>query len=171
MQLKPGESLNLPDNLRDELSKSVGQIYSENSIYDLLKNKDVIAVGDETTLTMLRNGLMPRLSIFDLKTKRKIIGQDIINNFNHRLIVTNPQGKLSYYLINSIKIALNKKIPAIQVIGEEDLASLACISLANNGVIIIYGIPNMGLSIIEVNDEIKKLTNEILEKMVIENGD
>lgn len=170
MQLKPGESLKLPDSIREELSKPVGSIHQENELKDILKNKEIISIGDETTLTMFRLGITPGLSIFDLKTKRKIIKEDILKNFAHRLIVTNPQGYITYYLFAGVRLALERHIPAIQVIGEEDLASLVCISIVNNGVTIIYGIPNMGLNIIEVDDEIKNRTNNVLEKMVIENG-
>ncbi len=170
MQLKPGEYLRLPDELREELSKPVGSVYKENELKPILTGKKVISIGDETTLTLFRVGIIPYLSVFDLKTKRKIITEDILKNFKHRIIVTNPQGYLTYYLFSAIKIAMEKNIPAIQVIGEEDLASLVCISMANNGVIIIYGIPNMGLNVIEVNDEIKNRTNNVLEKMVVENG-
>ncbi len=170
MQLKPGESLILPEELRENLSKPVGKIYNDENIYKILKDKEVIAVGDETTLTMIKLKIKTKLSIFDLKTKRMQISDDLLNNFPHRIIVSNDQGKITYYLINAIKISLEKNIPAIQVIGEEDLASLVCITMVPNGVIIIYGIPNMGITVIEVNDDIKKITNDIISKMVIENG-
>lgn len=170
MQLKPGESLRLPEFLREELSKPVGKIYNENELKDILKNKKVISIGDETTLTMLRLGIKTLLSIFDLKTKRRILSYDIIDNFSHRLIVTNPPGYITYEMFQSVKYALDNGINAIQVIGEEDLASLVCIEILDYGVTIIYGIPNMGLGLIEIDENIKNRTEEVLNKMVIENG-
>lgn len=171
MQLRQGERLRLPDHLRDELSKPAGDVISDKDIpYFLKEGNPVVCVGDETTLTIIRLGINPVLSIFDLKSKRKRYFNELTDFFRHRIIVRNPPGYITYDLFKSIRYALDNSVPAVQVVGEEDLASLVCINHVELGVTIIYGIPNMGLALIRVDKDIKKRTEDIIEKMVIENG-
>ncbi|MEM0502215.1 MAG: DUF359 domain-containing protein [Thermoplasmata archaeon] len=171
MQLKQGERLKLPFEYREELSRPVGKVYSEEEILKEIKNEEkIITVGDETTITLLKHDVRPLLSIFDLKSQRIKIGDEILKNFKSRIIVKNPPGYITYDLYRAIKYALENKIEAIQVVGEEDLASLVCISLADDGVTIIYGIPNMGLGLIRAESEIRLRVEKIFEKMVMEYG-
>ncbi|MCI4435095.1 MAG: DUF359 domain-containing protein [Thermoplasmata archaeon] len=171
MQLKQGERLRLPDYLRDELSKPVGKVLSGNELSKMVEDETkLICVGDETTETVIHLGIKPKLSIFDLKSRRIRFHEKLLNVFKHRIIVKNPPGYITYDLFRSIKYSLENSVPAIQVVGEEDLASLVCIFYAQLGVTIIYGIPNMGLALIKVDENIKKRTEEIFEKMVIEDG-
>ena len=55
----------------------------------------------------------------------------------------------------------------IVVEGEEDLASLVCVSLAPDGTNVIYGIPFKGLMLLTVDAQIRECVNEILKKMEI----
>ncbi|MGC8585638.1 MAG: GTP-dependent dephospho-CoA kinase family protein [Thermoplasmata archaeon] len=167
MQLKPDECYYLPDELRDELSKAQGKVYTR--IEDILNdysNRRIVTVGDFVTYLFLDFKLIPFLSIFDLKTKRKVSENKLLDFFHHRLVVYNPPGCITYSLINSIIYAANEGINAIQVVGEEDLASLISIILLDN-VIIIYGIPNIGMSIIETNEIWKNKAQKIIDRMVI----
>ncbi len=171
MQLKQGERLKLPLELREELSRPAGDVFTGEEILKKITGVDkIISVGDETTMTLLKAGIRPLLSIFDLKSKRMKIGDEILKNFKNRLIIKNPQGYITYDLFKGIKYALENCIEAIQVVGEEDLASLVCIYLAEEGAIIIYGIPNMGLALLKVEKNIKERVEKIMEKMVVEYG-
>ncbi len=171
MQLKQGERLRLPENLREELSLPVGPVYNENEVLKIIKGKKVISIGDETTLTLLKHNFDPMLAIFDLKTKReKIDSRRLVNHFKEKLIVENPPGYITYELWNAVKIAIENKEKAILVVGEEDMASIPSIYHSKDGVIIIYGIPNKGLNIIEVGKGIKEKVKNLLKMMVREYG-
>ncbi len=171
MQLKQGERLKLPENLRGELSVPVGSVYNENDAMRIIEKKNVISIGDQTTLTLIKNNFEPMLAIFDLKTKReKIDSKRLMNHFREKIIVENPPGYITYELWNGVKIALENKDRAILVVGEEDMASIPSIYHSNEGVIIIYGIPNKGLNIIEVGKEIKEKVKNLLKMMVREYG-
>jgi uncharacterized protein (UPF0218 family) len=72
-------------------------------------------------------------------------------------------------LWNAIKKAFDEpRHIRIVVDGEEDLASLACISLSRENTTVIYGIPNRGASIHHVDSKLKDMVNEALDKMRIE---
>ncbi|MGC8996218.1 MAG: DUF359 domain-containing protein [Thermoplasmata archaeon] len=171
MPLKPGECYYLQDELRTEIQKNNGKIY--NDIEDVLneyKNEKIVSIGDYVTYSFINKNFKPYLSIFDLKTKRKFKFDDLLEFFKHRLIVFNPPGCITYYLIDAINYATKNNIDAIQVVGEEDLATLISILLFDNSIIIIYGIPDIGMSIIEINEEWKNKAKSVIERMVIKNG-
>jgi len=171
MQLRQGERLKLPENLRYELSVPVGPVYNENDAMKIIEKRKVISIGDETTLTLIKNNFEPMLAIFDLKTKRESIDSRILmKHFKEKIVVENPPGYITYDLWSVVKNALENKDRAILVVGEEDMASIPSIYHSKDGVIIIYGIPNKGLSIIEVGKDIKERVKNLLKMMVREYG-
>jgi len=171
MQLRQGERLKLPENLRFELSVPVGPVYNENDAMKIIEKRYVISIGDETTLTLIKNNFEPMLAIFDLKTKRESIDSKILmNHFKEKIVVENPPGCITYDLWNGVKMALENKDRAILVVGEEDMASIPSIYHSRDGVIIIYGIPNKGLNIIEVGKDIREKVKNLLKMMVREYG-
>ncbi len=54
----------------------------------------------------------------------------------------------------------------IFVDGEEDLITLAVITTAPNGTLVVYGQPGEGMVFVEVDDDIKDKVNNFLEEMV-----
>ncbi|MCK4444636.1 MAG: GTP-dependent dephospho-CoA kinase family protein, partial [Thermoplasmata archaeon] len=80
--------------------------------------------------------------------------------------VLNPAGSITRGLWSTIYETLpsDRKV-RIEVEGEEDLAALPCISLADNGSQVAYGLPDQGLVLVEVNDESKNRVRRILERM------
>ena len=66
----------LQENLRSELKKPIGDLYSSlDKVEDFLKSKYkqelLISVGDVTTHNLLKVGLIPHLGIFDNIVERK----------------------------------------------------------------------------------------------------
>ena len=53
----------------------------------------------------------------------------------------------------------------IEVDGEEDLAALPSIYLAEDGTNILYGIPERGMALVVANKKNKKIVSEFLNKM------
>ena len=66
----------ISSSLKKELRKPFGKIYSsaEDLINDYPRLK-IIAVGDQSVLSILRTGKTPYVSVFDFKTLRKRIPQ------------------------------------------------------------------------------------------------
>ena len=58
----------------------------------------------------------------------------------------------------------NEKIK-IEVEGEEDLAALVAIATAPDGAHVIYGLPQRGLMVVEVNDDTRQLATAAVKRM------
>ena len=100
----------LPDFLRDELKKPLGQIVNEEELLELLKNeKYIVSVGDQVTYTLLKNNIIPIFCIIDYSIKRKHCSKEVINMLKsfgkENICIKNPPGIISYDLWNSIKNA------------------------------------------------------------------
>lgn len=162
----------LNDRLRKELSRPLGEIFSEERVLHFIsdrlskKNYRIIAIGDETGRFLSENKIVPSIWIYDGKIRRKKI--------KHRIpfpthIVENPRSSITEELCAAIDSALsvksqNKKI-RIFVKGEEDLASLYVIYKAKDS-LILYGQPNKGIVAITANNRIRRKAKTILDAMV-----
>ena len=162
----------LRPEMTQELKDTNDRIY-KNAPAKLSDAKCIITVGDVCTIKIYEQARMPDLSIIDFKTKRnrplsleqknimKQIGKKIVN-------VNNNAGTISDELWNAIEIAISDDVKTrIVVEGEEDLATLAAISLANLGAKVIYGMPDKGMVVVDVNQRSKKRANDFLERMLV----
>jgi len=83
------------------------------------------------------------------------------------LHVKNPAGGITSEAFNAIKDALtSKKKTKIFVEGEEDLLILAAINQAPMGTYVLYGQPDEGAVLVEVNAKTKDLVEKIFAEMV-----
>jgi uncharacterized protein (UPF0218 family) len=163
----------LPDNLRDLLKTQIGKLVDEKTLIDLLKKEEfIISIGDQVTYTLLKYDIEPVFCVVDFKTRRGICSDEVknlIKSFGKKVVVVeNPKGCISDDLWNVIKYAfedLEKGALRIEVIGEEDLASLVAIFLAPSDVTIIYGLPNKGVLVVKPTKENKGKAKEVLDKM------
>jgi len=166
----------LPKNLRDEMRRQIGKFFQdEKSLVDFLKKKKdglLVSIGDIVTLTLYKHGIKPNICIVDFKTKRGECSKkekEILLSVGEKVFkVKNPPGILSEELWDSIgksyEIA-EKGSVRIEIDGEDDLAALPAIYLAPVGTTIIYGMPDKGISLIEVNLENKKQVEDVLKNM------
>jgi hypothetical protein len=170
MELKKGESLVLPDWLRPALAGKFGDILSEEEVTERLKNSktNIISIGDQVTATLLRHGIEPNLAIFDLKIHREPVkNSKLPGHYKDRLRVKNPQKEITYELWYAISKSINKKKKAIQVDGEEDLSAMVCGYLADEGTVVLYGMPNTGISFVLIDKDIKSKIEKLLNQMEI----
>ena len=142
--------------MAQELKDTTNRIYQNAPAG--LNAEYIITVGDICTIKINEQVRMPDLSIVDFKTK---IGEKIVN-------VNNNAGTISDELWNAIKVAISDNVKTrIVVEGEEDLATLAAISLADLGAKVIYGMPDKGMVVVDVNQRSKKRANSFLERMLV----
>ncbi|MHB1439769.1 MAG: DUF359 domain-containing protein [Cuniculiplasma sp.] len=114
---------------------------------------------------MDKNRIEPKIMVFDLLTKR---GERTYPDRPGSLVVENPQGVITGRLIKTIEEGINgNKNVKIRIIGEEDLAVLPIIFYAPVNSLVVYGIPDTGTGSIRVDEKVKKLTEEIIEKMEV----
>jgi hypothetical protein len=163
----------LKPEMAEELRDTNSKIYQESP--DFLKESDcIITIGDICTIRIFEEIREPNLCVIDMKTKRNInldssqmskmaeIGQKKIN-------AVNKPGTISIELWKSIKEGLKSRLNTkIIVDGEEDLATLAAISMADFGAKVIYGMPDRGMVVVDVNQQEKKRANSFLKRMLVD---
>jgi uncharacterized protein (UPF0218 family) len=151
----------LPEELREKLKKPFGKVYK--TLPDI--DGDIVTVGDIVTKTVIENNIIPKLSIFDLKTKRNIPVE--INHIFKKIIkIKNPAGCISDEAIESIKYlsTINDKDIALLVDGEEDLLALIVIKYFPIGTYVLYGQPDEGIVVLKIDEKLKQEINEILKQ-------
>jgi len=161
----------LPDELRAELAKPYGPVLNEVDLAGHLRGcRKILAIGDMVGASLVKMGIEPDLMIYDYRTERGPCDEDTksllrkVEGMNMK--VDNPPGRLTAELWNAVAKAIKTgKKTKIEVLGEEDLASLACIVLGDAGDCVIYGIPNQGISVIRIDDEIKRTVGDIVSRM------
>ena len=141
---------------------------------DFLGNSEnIITVGDICTIKVHEQVRTPNLCIVDLKTKRNksLTKQQkkVIGNIGNKIVnVINKAGTISEELWDAIKKSMDSTDSVrIVVEGEEDLATLAAISLSKIGTKVIYGMPDKGMVVVDVNQRSKKRANSFLERMLV----
>ena len=163
----------LKPEMAEELRKTENRIYQKSP--DSLLDSDYIAtIGDICTLKIFDEIREPELCIIDMKTKRgtplDVAQKDKMEKIGKRRVnVDNKAGTISNELWASINEALNTHINTkIVVNGEEDLATLAVISMAKIGAKVIYGMPDKGMVVVDVNQQEKKRADSFLKRMLVD---
>jgi len=174
MIYKHAGAYRLPEEARQYFKEPLGKLYqNEEEIKTLitsLKSRrltKLISVGDATTKKLLDNGLVPDIAIIDGLEKRQSV--ELINTEQFMVYeAQNPAGNITieaWKCINEVmKLDDNKII--IKIVGEEDLTVLPAVLEAPESTKILYGQPNKGLVVVEVNEKKKKEVEELLKKMV-----
>lgn len=136
----------------------------------LHKPSMIISVGDVVTANLLRQNITPKVAIVDFKTLRSIVPNEIkefiARAFTNILKCKNPRGCITYEAYNTLKRAINSSGNTLVIVdGEEDLLTLAAITLAPENSVIIYGQPGTGMVLVfasrEKKDKIRRLIDEI----------
>ncbi len=121
------------------------------------KFKKIITVGDYCSLNLPSD-----VKIFDGKIKRKRIKK--LPKFS--LSCDNPPGTIQKGVWPVIKKAIKNK-ENVFVAGEEDLLVIPCVLLSKKKVVVIYGLVDKGVCLIEVSPKVKKTFKELLKKFQI----
>jgi len=166
----PEKDLELPDDLREELGRPIGKLVSAWSLRKHIEGSPrVIAVGDVVTITLLQMKLEPDVAVFDYKTQRSedYKAKERIGRMAGRLVkVENPPARITRALWRAVRDAANAKEKVkIEVQGEEDLAALVAMATAPDRTHVIYGLPQRGLMVVEVNSETRALAEAAIKRM------
>jgi cytidyltransferase-like protein len=155
----------LPAHLRSLLQEPWGKVTGKAP--HSINPEKTITVGDVTTKMFLDQGIHPRLAIIDLCIGREYFVKKIeelgFSSDQAVIHVKNPAATITPELITAIhKAFLSSKRFLIVVEGEEDLAVLPVLLEADNGFSVFYGQPGQGMVEVEVNDKIKKRTQDLI---------
>ncbi len=158
--------------MAQELKDTENEVYLESP--DFLNETEYIAtIGDICTIKIFEQIREPNLAIVDLKTKRNITLDNnqlkaIMKIGINKIEVENPPGSISNQMWKAIESSFsNENNTRITVKGEEDLATLAVISMAPKGAKVIYGMPDRGMVVVDVNQQSKKRANNFLKRMLV----
>ncbi len=170
------------------------QITKEIIEYHISKsNKFIVSVGDTTTNKLLSFNIIPDIAIVDGKERRMTTSilkisekisllkkdEDIQNRTDSlsdkdfedglklaEVYCVNTPGSISKNAVETIKDVIDKKMIAqIIVDGEEDLLALPIFCFSSIGTVVFYGQPLEGLVIVHVDEKIKKISEDLIEKI------
>ena len=107
-------------------------------------------------------GLSPNLMIIDYKTQRHQIEHDILTQKKIR----NQSGTIAPKAVTEIwKILYNPSGQSkIIISGEEDLLAIPAILFAPLSGVVLYGLANKGIVVIDVDETMKSTVKAIIEK-------
>ncbi len=195
--------LKMPDSLRDYLRRPLGEVIegtefaeeetSEKVIKKILINKPVmtVAIGDIISLSLIKKGFYPDVSVIDFRSRRKTIENARYHVFHSVGVLVSPSGtahlpsrskrissrffqcinnsgtinpKAAIIIKKAIEnVILKNKKSTIIINGEEDLLTLPAILFAPLGTIVLYGQYDLGVIIVYVTEEKKKEALSLLQ--------
>ncbi|MFP4633314.1 MAG: GTP-dependent dephospho-CoA kinase family protein [Halobacteriales archaeon] len=157
----------LPVEMRGELKEPMGPVEEEP------RNVDgrLVAVGDVVTYHLLEVGVEPDLALVDGRTERERVDdgvRDVVESLPSMAEVENPAGTVTAELVRAIDDGLDCGPGRIDVDGEEDLAVLPALVLAEDGDVVVYGQPGEGMVYVDVDGESRERALHLLLAMDVE---
>jgi uncharacterized protein (UPF0218 family) len=144
-------------SLRKKLKKTLGMLiplehpYSTDYLKELisfLNPSQIITVGDKITFLAIERGIKPDLAIIDNKVEREDFIFEARKYFKKIIETENPPGMITNEAYEKIKTAIKDNGNLIEVKGEEDLLTLLAIKESKINALVIYGVPNLGISVV-----------------------
>ncbi|UCC94063.1 MAG: DUF359 domain-containing protein [Thermoplasmata archaeon] len=167
----PGNvTLVLPEDMREELRVPLGPVMEEEEVAQHIGDGGPICtVGDMTTETLHRMGIPVHLAVVDYQTKREPSSRwrTALEGVGDRTVtVTSPAATITPSMYNTIIEAWASPDPIKVVVeGEEDMAALPAILHAPEGATVIYGIPDTGLCLVQVDGHARDVVTDVLARL------
>jgi uncharacterized protein (UPF0218 family) len=163
-------TLELPQDMRDELKRPLGPVINEDQLEGFLESAGMVAtVGDMTTATVHRFGFRPQMAVVDYQTKRSYDPwwkEATASVGDVTVFVRNPPATITSDLYNVVlKAWTSRSTTKLIVEGEEDMASLPAILHAPEGATVIYGIPDTGLCLVQVDEGARDVVCDVLRRL------
>ena len=168
----------VPEALRATLAEKYGPVFAGEEADRRIRALRLFgACGDRVVARALELGHPPLVGIVDYKTRR---GEPIPPG-SYRALgarrtvrVVNPAGQLTEALRTAVRDLVGSGGGLLEVVGEEDLGSLALVESLPLGATVIYGIPAEGVSFVLVDDVAKAHVRNLIAQMELRrtgNGD
>ncbi len=162
----------LPHDMRDELKVPLGPVLQEGDIIEMLDGRTrICTVGDMTTETLHRLGVPIKVAVVDYQTKRRPDDrweESLGPVGDVTVAVDNPAATITPEMYNGILEAWSSVRSVKMVVrGEEDMASLPAILHAPGGATVIYGIPDTGLCLVQVDGHARDVVRDVLARLTV----
>src|SRR3989344_7810047 len=163
--------LALPEELREQVRKPFGHIYTGKKLLEICRHAPhpLIAVGDQCAFDLIASGIFPDVLIFDFKIKRVEIPKEMKAAFaphaKNAFMVLSAPGQISDELVHAVSEVLHNRKGAIFVVGEDDLSALLVMADAKQGTL-VYGQPDEGAVVVPLHDKgVQEKARGFLDRM------
>ncbi len=156
----------LPKKSRDEFKEPLGAEMDETELDRTDTQTRFITIGDVVSLTFRRHGVRPLLSIYDGSTERtEMIDFVKLVEGEAKEVVRNPAGHITAEMANAVRRGIEGEFDLIRVDGEEDLAMIPCLLYAEEGTVVVYGMPGRCMMAVTTDGAVRKRVAELAAKM------
>jgi len=171
--------LRLPGTLRGAFKEPLGPVTTDaeallRAVDDHRATHDapeapLVAVGDVVTYHLRRAGREPDVAVVDGMTEREAVDEEILRAHpeagEEHVEVANPAGELSEELLEALHEGVRSSAATvIEVVGEEDLATLPALIVAPDGATVVYGQPGVGMVHVGVDEETRSESLALLHR-------
>ncbi|MDD3407412.1 MAG: GTP-dependent dephospho-CoA kinase family protein [Methanomicrobium sp.] len=156
----------LPETERGRFKEPFGALFPDiDEALKFIGDAPVYAVGDVVTRNLRRKGIVPNLSVIDGNTMREPCRCTPLLPVK-RIEVKNPAGFITEELISALQKGVNNPPALVHVDGEEDLAVIPLVMMLPEKSAVLYGQPSRGVVVRIVDNESKKLAEELFSLFV-----
>ena len=157
----------IPESLREKLREPYGRLfYDIKEAMEYNGGLDIISVGDFVSYSLYSINVKPKIFVVDGHVRRKPFDKKIPIDYAV-LKAKNKAGWITKDLWMAAQSALGSKKPArVEVDGEEDMAVLPFMLMADYGFSVMYGLFDRGVCVIKVDESAKKTARNLLKKIV-----
>ena len=149
-------TLKLNDGQLRQLKKPAGCMFSNTKIVEAINSdKNIVLVGDQVLMNAIEQGVDWNYAIFDRKIGREKHNSEY--GFDKYGVIkgSNASGRITHEASDAIRKMLSNDRGVVEIDGEEDLMVLPVILLSKLNSQIIYGQPNKGFVVIDVDESCK----------------
>lgn len=156
----------LPESQREAFKEPLGREMEDSELDNIDSQTRFITVGDVVSLTFRRHGVRPLLSIYDGSTERREMTDFArLVEDEPKEVVSNPAGRISAQMADAVRRGIGGEVDLIRVDGEEDLAMLPCLLYAEDGTVVVYGMPGRCMMAVTTDGAVRKRAAELVAKM------
>jgi hypothetical protein len=155
----------LPPDARGAFKDPLGPVYQDAERLLADAGDPVIAVGDVVTYHLVAAGAPPKVALVDGKTKREEASEEVrsgVPDADREVEVASEPATVSDELLEALVDAIDADgSTLVTVAGEEDLATLPAVLASPTGASVVYGQPNEGMVLVNVDSETKARAREL----------
>lgn len=156
----------LPESEREAFKEPLGREMEDSELDCIDAQTRFITVGDVVSLTFRRHGVRPLLSIYDGSTERREMTDFArLVEDEPKEVVSNPAGRITARMAEVVRRGIGGEFDLIRVDGEEDLAMLPCLLYAEDGTVVVYGMPGRCMMAVTTDGAVRKRAAELVAKM------
>ena len=142
----------LPEEEREAFKEPLGREMDEGELDNINAQTCFITVGDVVSLTFRRHGR-------EMTDFAKLVEGE------EKDVVSNPAGRITVEMADAVRRGIGGDVDLIRVDGEEDLAMLPCLLYAEDGTVVVYGMPGRCMMAVTTDGAIRKRAAELVARM------